>query len=44
MTDYELEKFCERNPNCGCKCFDCPAFAENHFESLGYYDDEDYNE
>lgn len=35
MTDYELEKFCERNPDCGCDCMRCPAFAAHQREELG---------
>lgn len=27
MTEYELGKLCERNPNCDCKCIKCPLFA-----------------
>ena len=27
MSDYELEKFCESQPDCGCNCMKCPAFA-----------------
>ncbi len=43
MTDYELEQFCRRNPDCGCDCYRCPAFAENHYHNLGY-DEEDNDE
>ena len=28
MTEYELDKLCERNPNCDCKCVKCPLFAK----------------
>ena len=31
MTEYELDKLCERNPDCDCKCIKCPLFAK-------YYD------
>ena len=24
MTEYELGKLCERNPDCDCKCVICP--------------------
>lgn len=41
MNDYELEKFCERNPDCGCDCMNCPAFASNQREELGL-NEEDY--
>ena len=43
MTDFELERFCERNPHCGCNCYKCPAFAANWRYNNGY-DDEDDNE
>ena len=36
MSDYELEKFCESNPDCGCKCMKCPAFAANQRYNNGY--------
>lgn len=52
MDDFELEKFCEHNPDCGCKCLSCPAFAANYRYNNGLdsrfssgicdYDDEDY--
>ena len=29
MDDLELEQFCENNPQCGCDCMRCPAFAAN---------------
>jgi hypothetical protein len=28
MTEYELDKLCEKNPDCGCNCMKCPLFAE----------------
>ncbi len=28
MTEYELDKLCERNPNCDCKCIKCLLFAK----------------
>lgn len=28
MTSYELDKICERNPDCGCNCMKCPIFAK----------------
>ena len=28
MTEYELDKICERNPDCGCDCMNCPVFAQ----------------
>lgn len=27
MTEYELDKACERNPDCGCDCAHCTLFA-----------------
>ena len=27
MTESELDKFCERNPDCGCDCANCPAMG-----------------
>lgn len=35
MTDYELERFCERNPMCDCYCLKCPAFISNQRNRLG---------
>lgn len=42
MTDYELERFCESQPLCGCKCMKCPAFIANMRHNLGY-DEHDPN-
>lgn len=28
MTEYELSKLCDRNPDCGCNCMKCPLFAK----------------
>ena len=36
MTDAELERFCEANPDCGCNCMKCPAFAANYRCNNGY--------
>lgn len=41
MDDFALERFCENNPDCGCRCMSCPAFAQNRREELGYEDDDD---
>lgn len=27
MTEYELDKACEHNPDCGCDCAHCTLFA-----------------
>ena len=43
MDDFELEKFCERNPDCGCQCMKCPAFAANYRFNNGL-NDEEYEE
>ena len=40
MDDYQLSRFCERNPDCGCRCMSCPAFAQNQRDELGYEDDD----
>lgn len=40
----EHEKYCDAHPLCDGNCMDCPAYAENHFTNLGYYDDEDEEE
>lgn len=45
MDDFALERFCERNPDCGCNCMKCPAFAANYRYNNGledYENDEDY--
>lgn len=36
MTDAELERFCESNPDCGCDCQKCEAFAANYRCNNGY--------
>lgn len=41
MNDYELHKFCERNPNCGCNCFKCPAFNAYMRHELGLDEEEE---
>ena len=32
MTEYELNKLCKQNPNCGRKCLKCTLF-ENYMTS-----------
>ena len=27
MTEYELDKKCEQNPDCGCDCMRCELFG-----------------
>lgn len=43
MDDLQLERFCEMNPDCGCDCLHCPAFAVNYRYNNGY-DDDDYDD
>lgn len=44
-SEYELDRFCERNPNCGCNCMQCPAMAQFQRHELGYDEwDEDEEE
>ena len=43
MDEYQLDKFCERHPECDCNCMRCPAFAQHQREELGLDEnDEDY--
>ena len=28
MTEYELDKICEKQKDCGCKCMQCELFAK----------------
>lgn len=28
MTEYELDKICETQPDCGCDCKNCPIFGK----------------
>lgn len=45
MTEYELDKMCERNPDCGCDCMRCELFARYQRSELGldkYDNDEEY--
>lgn len=44
MTEYKLDKFCEQNPYCGCRCLKCPAMAEYHRSQLGFDEDCDDEE
>ena len=41
MDDYHLDKFCERNPDCGCNCMKCPAFIANYRYNNGLDDEDD---
>ena len=29
LDDFQLERMCNNNPDCGCKCMGCPFFAMN---------------
>lgn len=41
MTDYELERYCDRHPLCDCNCMRCPGFAAYWREELGWDDEDD---
>lgn len=28
MTEYELDKMCEKMADCNCDCINCPLFAK----------------
>lgn len=36
MTDYELDYFCQHNPDCGYDCYHCPAFQLNREYNLNH--------
>ena len=38
MTEYELDRLCEKNPNCGCDCMRCPLFAKYYRDENGLND------
>ncbi len=38
MTEYELDKICERNPDCGCNCMRCEVMARYQRSQLGMDD------
>ena len=44
MDDFQLERFCERNKQCGCRCMSCPAFQANIRYHDGYTDEDDEDE
>ena len=33
MTEYELDKFCEKQKNCGFDCMNCKFFAMYYKEN-----------
>lgn len=35
MTEYELDKMCEKMADCNCDCVNCPLFAK-YMESQKY--------
>lgn len=35
MTEYELDKMCECNPDCGCNCMKCELMARYQRSQLG---------
>lgn len=41
MNERQLERFCERNPDCGCRCMACPAFAQHYREENGLDEEDD---
>jgi len=41
LSDEQLERICERSPECGCNCIKCEAFAANWRYHNGYDDDDD---
>ena len=44
LTDEQLERICESSPNCGCKCYNCEAFAANWRYNNGYDNEDDSDE
>lgn len=41
MTEYELDRLCERNPDCGCKCAICPLMTKYQRSQLGLDENDD---
>lgn len=41
FDEFQLERFCEHNPDCGCNCMRCPAFAKHYRDENGFDDDDD---
>lgn len=41
LDDFQLERICDRSPDCGCNCMKCEAFAANQRFHNGDHDDED---
>ena len=35
MTEQELNRICERSPECGCNCMECEAFAAYYRSNAG---------
>lgn len=36
MTDLEMEKLCEKDPQCNCNCAQCPIMGMYVSSQLGY--------
>ena len=44
LTDEQLERICERSPECGCNSVKCEAFAANmRFHNGDYMEDDCYD-
>ena len=41
MTEYELNRICERSPNGGCNCMKCEVMAMYQRSQLGLDEDDD---
>lgn len=44
LTDEQLDRICERSPECGCNCGKCEAMAANMRYHNGCYEDEEDEE
>jgi len=44
LTDEQLERICERSPECGCNCMKCEAMAANRRWHNGDYEDDEYDD
>lgn len=38
LSEYELDQFCKRHPECDCNCMKCHAFIAHQREELGLND------
>lgn len=41
LDDFQLERICDRSPDCGCNCMKCEAFAANQRFHNGDHEDDD---